>query len=164
MGAKLVLLFKGLDRLLSTHFSWPDCMRAYSATKNTIAPQTHVWLWPWSNNYLLSPSSFAKFSSSLLGFYNIDSLGINRCKLYQQHYKLLLKIGYFYHMTWDLSTLWSDERTPVIVSPVRSTYGGYYGLVVVTPPPPPPRPRPQTLHRSHDNLKNPYRIASIFYM
>ena len=23
---------------------------------------------------------------------------------------------------------------------------------------------PQTLHRSHDNLKNPYRIASIFYM
>ena len=54
-----------------------------------------------------------------------------------------------------------------IVSPVRSTYGGYYGLVVVTPPPPRPRPRPprpQTLHRSHDNLKNPYRIASIFYM
>ena len=48
-----------------------------------------------------------------------------------------------------------------IVSPVRSTYGGYYGLVVVTPRPP---PRPQTLHRSHDNLKNPYRIASIFYM
>ena len=62
------------------------------------------------------------------------------------------------------------RRSPsdvVIVSPVRSTYGGYYGLVVVTPPrPPPPRPhpRPQTLHRSHDNLKNPYRIASIFYM
>ena len=59
----------------------------------------------------------------------------------------------------------------VIVSPVRSTYGGYYGLVVATPRPPPrllprppPRPRPQTLHRSHDNLKNPYRIASIFYM
>ena len=54
----------------------------------------------------------------------------------------------------------------VIVSPVRSTYGGYYGLVIVTPPRPPPRPRPrpQTLHRSHDNLKNPYRIASIFYM
>ena len=56
----------------------------------------------------------------------------------------------------------------IIVSPVRSTYGGYYGLVVVTPPRPPrprpPRPRPQTLHRSHDNLKNPYRIASIFYM
>ena len=49
----------------------------------------------------------------------------------------------------------------LIVSPVRSTYGGYYGLVVV---PPRPRPRPQTLHRSHDNLKNPYRIASIFYM
>ena len=51
----------------------------------------------------------------------------------------------------------------IIVSPVRSTYGGYYGLVGVPPPRPPP-PRPQTLHRSHDNLKNPYRIASIFYM
>ena len=51
----------------------------------------------------------------------------------------------------------------LIVSPVRSTYGGYYGLVVVPPRPRPP-PRPQTLHRSHDNLKNPYRIASIFYM
>ena len=46
----------------------------------------------------------------------------------------------------------------IIVSPVRSTYGGYYGLVGVPPP------RPQTLHRSHHNLKNPYRIASIFYM
>ena len=32
--------------------------------------------------------------------------------------------------------------------------GGYYGLVVVTPRPPPcPPPRPQALHRSHDNLK-----------
>ena len=47
----------------------------------------------------------------------------------------------------------------VIVSPVRSTYGGYYGLVVVTP-----CPRPQTLHRLRDNFKNPNRIASIFYM
>ena len=28
----------------------------------------------------------------------------------------------------------------LIVSPVRSTYGGYYGLVVVTPPRPRPRP------------------------
>ena len=61
---------------------------------------------------------------------------------------------------------YSHEYSTVIVSPVRSTYGGYYGLVVVTPRPRPPRPRPrpQTLHRSHDNLKNPYRIASIFYM
>ena len=42
-------------------------------------------------------------------------------------------------------------------------YGGYYGLVVFTPRLPPP-PRPQTFHRSHDNLKNPYRIASIFDM
>ena len=62
-----------------------------------------------------------------------------------------------------------ESYVNLIVSPVRSTYGGYYGLVVVTPPPRPrpPRPRPprpQTLHRSHDNLKNPYRIASIFYM
>ena len=32
-----------------------------------------------------------------------------------------------------------------------------YGLIIVTP-------RPQTFHRSHDNLINPYRIASIFYM
>ena len=48
----------------------------------------------------------------------------------------------------------------IIVSSVRSTYGGYYGLVIVTPRPP---PRPQTFHRSHDNIKNPYRIA-IFYM
>ena len=54
---------------------------------------------------------------------------------------------------------WQEKVfSKVIVSPVRSTYGGYYGLVVVTPP------RPQILHRSHDNLKNPYRIASIFYM
>ena len=47
----------------------------------------------------------------------------------------------------------------LIVSPIRMYMGGYYGLVVVTPP-----PRPQTLHRSHDNLKIPYWIASIFYM
>ena len=26
-----------------------------------------------------------------------------------------------------------------------------------------PRPRPQTLHRSHDNFKNPYRIAMRSY-
>ena len=32
----------------------------------------------------------------------------------------------------------SAEVSGVIVSPVRSTYGGYYGLVVVTRP----RPRP----------------------
>ena len=34
---------------------------------------------------------------------------------------------------------------------------GYYGFVVVTP-------RPQTFHRSHNNLKHPYRIAFIFCM
>ena len=35
--------------------------------------------------------------------------------------------------------------------------GGYYGLVIIMP-------CPQTLHHSYDNLKNPYRMASIFYM
>ena len=39
--------------------------------------------------------------------------------------------------------------------PVRMYMGGI--LVMITP-------RPQTFHRSHNNLKNPYRIASIFYM
>ena len=42
----------------------------------------------------------------------------------------------------------------LLYPPYECTYGGYYGLVVVTPRPPPrPRPRPQTFHRSHDNLK-----------
>ena len=36
--------------------------------------------------------------------------------------------------------------------------GGYYGLVVVA------LPRPQTLYRLRDNLRNPYQIASIFDM
>ena len=45
----------------------------------------------------------------------------------------------------------------LIVSPVRMYVRAYYGLVV-TPP------RPQTFHRSRDNLKNHYQIASIFYM
>ena len=60
--------------------------------------------------------------------------------------------------------LWFSLNIPVkplILSPCECTYGGYYGLVIVTPP---PRLRPQTFHRSHDNLKNPNRIASIFYM
>ena len=35
--------------------------------------------------------------------------------------------------------------------------GGYYGSVVVMP-----RPRPH--NRSHDNLTNPLRIASILYV
>ena len=52
----------------------------------------------------------------------------------------------------------------VIVSPYECTYGGYYGLVVVTPPRLLPRPCPQTFHRSHNNLINPYRIASILYI
>ena len=35
-----------------------------------------------------------------------------------------------------------------------------WSLVVIMLPP----PHPQTLPRSHDNLQNPYRIASIFHM
>ena len=79
------------------------------------------------------------------------------------------------HIKWMLDTLvWRITQYHYILSysykiycnciPVQSMYGGYYGLVVVTPPPRPQRPHPQTLHRSHDNLKNPYWIASIFYM
>ena len=45
--------------------------------------------------------------------------------------------------------------------PRTNVHGGYHGLVVVTPR---PHPRPQTFHRSHENLKNPYRIDYIFYM
>ena len=71
----------------------------------------------------------------------------------------------FFHLSYFTTHAFFNLMAKVIwtmvVSPVRSTYGGYYGLIVVTPRPP---PRPQTLHRSHDNLKNPYRIASIFYM
>ena len=36
--------------------------------------------------------------------------------------------------------------------PRTNVHRGYYGLVVFTQ-------RPQTFHRSQDNLKNPYRIA-----
>ena len=42
--------------------------------------------------------------------------------------------------------------------PRMNVHGGYYGVIVVMPPP----PLPQTLNRSHDNLQNPYRIASIY--
>ena len=48
----------------------------------------------------------------------------------------------------------------VVLSPVwmYSRGGGeFYGLVVITP-------RPQTFLCEHDNLKNPYRIAFIFYI
>ena len=75
------------------------------------------------------------------------------------------------HTEWTFSNLaciWVVQmclrlNMHLLYSSYECTYGGYYGLVVVTPRPPPP-PRPQTFHRSHDNLKNPYRIASIFYM
>ena len=62
----------------------------------------------------------------------------------------------------SIGNLWFSLNMPVkplIVSPYEYAYGGYYGLVVVTPP-----PRSQTFHRSHEDLKNPYQIASIFYM
>ena len=57
---------------------------------------------------------------------------------------------HYVYMAWATRLIWHCINSVVIVSPVRSTYGGYYGLVVVTPPRP---PHPQTLHRSHDNLK-----------
>ena len=46
--------------------------------------------------------------------------------------------------------------------PKTHLHGGYYGLVVDTPPHPPPCP--QTLHCQCDNLKDPIKIVSIFYM
>ena len=46
----------------------------------------------------------------------------------------------------------------IIVSQYECTRGAYYGLVVVM------SPSPQTLLCELDNLKNPERIASIFYM
>ena len=57
--------------------------------------------------------------------------------------------------------IWMVTKYVLLYPPYKCTYRGYYGLVVVTPRPP---PCPQTFHRSHDTLKNPYRIASIFYM
>ena len=80
--------------------------------------------------------------------------------IFMKIYKLSAYHLPYYKDSCILGCLW------LIVSTVQSTYGGYYGLVVVTPRPPhPPRPpRPQTLHRLCDNLKNPYRIASIFHM
>ena len=52
------------------------------------------------------------------------------------------------------------DQIRVIVSPVHMYSGGgggYYGLVFVPP-------RPQTFLRECDNLTNPERIASKFYM
>ena len=48
----------------------------------------------------------------------------------------------------------------VIVSPVRSTYGGYYGLVVVTPR---PRPRPHFIVYAI-TLKNLIGLLPILYV
>ena len=73
--------------------------------------------------------------------------------------KLLKKYNFGPDIIFFLYVIYKEAESCMIVSPVRSTYGGYYGLVVVTPrpcPPPRPRPRPQTLHRSHDNLKKSF--------
>ena len=83
-------------------------------------------------------------------------LCVCRCFSHQIHFPIINRE--YLHALLFLKRRKMAPQFYVIVSPVRSTYGGYYGLVVVMPP------RPQTLHRSHDNLKNPYRIASIFYM
>ena len=45
--------------------------------------------------------------------------------------------------------------------PRANVHWGRYGLVLITPLYP---PRQHRLHYSHNNLNNPYRIASIFYM
>ena len=47
------------------------------------------------------------------------------------------------------------EQADALLYPPYKGGGGYYDLVIVTP-------RPQTLHCSHDNLENPYQIASIY--
>ena len=62
--------------------------------------------------------------------------------------------GHFIN-AWRINKLYI--HTYILYPPYISGGGGYYGLVVVTP-------HPQTLHRSLDNLKNPFPIASIFYM
>ena len=50
----------------------------------------------------------------------------------------------------------------LLYPPYKCTYGGYYGLVVVTPRPPPrPPPRLQTFHRSHDNLSDCFHILYV---
>ena len=112
-----------------------------------------------SKIFLCFLNTYMILVSHLKLFYLVVSLSVFYLSLWlmgrqdNQHMCRCLLRGFGYFMSC------------LIVSPVRSTYGGYYGLVGVPPPRPRPRPpRPQTLHRSHDNLKNPYRIASIFYM
>ena len=58
----------------------------------------------------------------------------------------------------------NQDHWVLIVSPVRSTYGGYYGLVVVTPVWRLFAASASAFHRLRDNFKKPYRIASIFDM
>ena len=87
---------------------------------------------------------------------NCCHLGIIFCIYsftFKHHYYLVPQICVFVLLILDTCV--------IIVSPVRMYVRGYYGLVIVTQRPP---PHPQTFHRSHDNLKNPYQIASIFYM
>ena len=88
----------------------------------------------------------------------------------QGHKNLYFILDYLYLCYALLLTNWiycfwiicqSVYLSALLYPPYECMYRGYYGLVVIRPCPP---PRPQTFHRSPDNLKNPYRIASIFYM
>ena len=53
-----------------------------------------------------------------------------------------------------------DTDVKHIIVSHTNALGGYYGLVSVTTQ----RPYSQTLHRLRDNLKNPERIALIFFI
>ena len=92
---------------------------------------------------------------------NVCYMGTYACRLFGA----LIYVGYMGHLyicrLYGAPIYVGYHTHLLLYPPYECTYGGYYGLVVVTPRPP---PRPQTFHRSHDNLKNPYRIASIFYI
>ena len=61
-------------------------------------------------------------------------------------------------------TFFMSVHLYLIVSPVRSTYGGYYGLVRRYAAASASAASASAFHRLRDNFKNPYRIASIFDM
>ena len=89
----------------------------------------------------------------LTGYYQRTNLPLHDCKACPHRVLFLCRlfIGQWLPLCWLFSVnkvyiLVYLYTFYIIVSSVRSTYGGYYGFVVVTP-------RPQTLHRSHDNLK-----------
>ena len=89
-------------------------------------------------------------SFGLFIFFSLQKLSVHVCEC------VYILVNDFFFMCAGL-VLWIYQSLWLLYPPYECTYGGYYGLVVVTP-------RPQTFHRSHNNLKNPYRIASIFYM